>query len=191
MTAPHDLPDNSAGFDSQEVLHPEVYRALRTLAGRHMALQRKDQTLQPTVLVHEAWLRLAKRGRKWRNRGHFYAEASLAMRHILIDHARRKSRLCRGGGLLRKSSIALHELAVPESAEFILAINEGISELEKVHPQRAQIVVDRFFGGLTNAEIARSLGISERSVERHWAMAKVWLLRWIQQASTPHERTVA
>jgi RNA polymerase sigma factor (TIGR02999 family) len=191
MHKSHNSPDDFPGFDLPEVLHPDVYQELRRLAAKHMDRQFKDQTLQPTVLVHEAWLRLARHGRKWRDRGHFFATASVTMRHILIDHARRKARLCHGGGLHRVASITMHDLAAPDRTGIILLIDEGITELEKVHPERAQVVVDRFFGGMTNQEIAENLGIGARSVERHWAVAKVWLLRWIQQANRSQERTVA
>ena len=184
-------PTDLLPFDHPEMLHPEVYQELRKLAARHMDRQRKDQTLQPTILVHEAWLRLAKQGRKWRDRGHFFATASVTMRHILIDHARRKCRLRHGGGMHRISWDRMGDLAAPDQTGLILLLDEGITELEKVNPERAQVVVDRFFGGMSDREIAGSLGIGERTVERHWALAKVWLLRWIQQAGRSQARTVA
>jgi RNA polymerase sigma factor (TIGR02999 family) len=134
---------------------------------------------------------MSKQGRTWRDRGHFFASASITMRHILIDHARKKARVSHGGGLQRLSMASLNDLAAPDRPGLLLLIDEGITELERVHPERAQIVIDRFFGGMTNLEIAESLGISERGVERHWAMAKVWLLRWIQQTSLSHEQIVA
>ncbi len=183
--------DNHAGFIIPDTLHPEVYAELRKLAAQHMLRQRKDLTLQPTGLVHEAWLHLARQSRQWRDRGHFFATASITMRHILIDRTRRQARLCHGGGLQRISWIALNDLAAPNRSEMILVLDEGITELEKISPERAQVVVDRFFGGLTNLEIARRLGIGERSVERQWAMAKVWLLRWIQQATQSPEKAIA
>lgn len=191
MSKSQDSSDIHSGFLLPEVLHPDVYAELRKLAARHMVRQRKDLTLQPTGLVHEAWLHLAKQGGMWRDRSHFFASASITMRHILIDRARRKARSCHGGGLQRISWIALNDLPAPDRPDLILVLDEGITELEKVHPERAQVVVDRFFGGLTNHEIARRLGIGERSVERHWAMAKVWLLRWIQRAVQSRQQVVA
>jgi RNA polymerase sigma factor (TIGR02999 family) len=113
------------------------------------------------------------------------------MRHILIDYARRKTRLRHGGNLHRIAWENMDDFAAPNQPGMILLIDEGITELEKVHPERAQVVVARFFGGLTNQEIAESLKIGVRSVERHWAMAKVWLLRWVQQPARSQERTVA
>lgn len=183
MRKSDDSLQDTPGFDPPDVLYPDVYKELRDLAAKHMDAGRRDQTLQPTVLVHEAWLRLARQGRKWRNRNHFFATASITMRHILIDYARRKSRLRHGGGMFRITSLRLQDLAAPDPSGTLLLIDEGITELERVHPERAQVVVDRFFGGLTDEEIAQSLGISVRSVERHWAMAKVWLLRWTQKTS--------
>lgn len=165
-----------------ERMHPDVYAELRRLAGAKMAGREKDPTLQPTMLVHEAWLRLSANREGWRDKGHFLAVAATAMRHILIDHARRKSRLRHGGGLLRAATRTMGQLAAPDQDDKVLLIDEAISALEQVHPERARVVVARFFGGLTTPELAESLGLSERSVERHWAAAKVWLLRWIDSA---------
>jgi RNA polymerase sigma factor (TIGR02999 family) len=191
MSMSHDSSDNLLGFDPLEVVHSDFYKELRRLAAQHMIHRRKCQTLQPTALVHEVWLRLAKQGRKWRDRGHFFATASVTMRHILIDHARQKACRRNGGGLHQINWNTMLNVAAPDRPAIILLIDEGITELEQVQPELAHVVTDRFFGGRTNQEIAENLGISERSVERHWAMAKVWLLRWIQQATRSRERTVA
>jgi RNA polymerase sigma-70 factor, ECF subfamily len=184
-------PDNLLGFDPLEVVHADFYDELRKLASRQMIRHRKDQTLQPTALVHELWLRLARQGRKWRDRDHFLATASVTMRHILIDHARQKARVRHGGGLHQITWDTMLNLAAPDRPDILILIDEGITELEHVHPELAQVVVDRFFGGLTNQEIAQTQGLGERTVERHWALAKVWLVRWIQQATRSQERTVA
>lgn len=188
MTISQELPHNCSPIHVSDVLHTDVYKELRALAIRHMIRQHRNQTLQATVLVHEMWLRLAKQERKWRDRHHFFATASLTMRHILIDYARQKKRERHGGHLKRMTQAALEDLAATNQDDMILMIDEGITELEKVHPERARVVVDRFFGGLTNHEIAEQLGIGERSVERHWALAKVWLFRWIQQSNSPQNK---
>jgi len=162
----------------------EVYEELRRLATRRMARESQGQTLQATALVHEAWLRLSAEGDgAWRNRGHFFAAAAEAMRRILIENARRKSRLCHGGGLERMDAELMDFVAVPDREHRVLLIEEGLKELEQAHPERARVVVLKFFGGLTNEEVGQSLGLSERSVDRHWACAKVWLLRWVEEAS--------
>jgi RNA polymerase sigma factor (TIGR02999 family) len=184
MNESQHAPDPSArGPRDMEMLHPEVYQELRAIASARMAGQPSDHTMQPTVLVHEAWLRMAGRDHEWRDRSHFVAVAATAMRHILIDHARKKSRVRHGGGQLRMDTGSFQSIAAPDQNEQVLLIDEAITEMEKVDPVRAQVVVARFFGGLSNLEIAENLAIGERSVERHWAIAKVWLLRWMRENS--------
>ncbi|MCX6937744.1 MAG: ECF-type sigma factor [Verrucomicrobia bacterium] len=164
-------------------LHPELYRELRWIAARRMAGQPGNHTLQPTMLVHEAWLRLSKGEHVWLDRGHFLAAATTTMRRILIDNARRKSRQRHGGGQIAVNDGTFSGIAAPDTDERVLLIDEAITELEKVHPERAQVVIARFFADLTPQEIAGSMGIGERTVERHWAAAKVWLMRWLKQSA--------
>ncbi|HEY0946587.1 MAG TPA: ECF-type sigma factor [Opitutaceae bacterium] len=154
----------------------EIYQELRRIAASRMARQAPGHTLQPTELVHEAWLRLRDQDRSWQDRGHFLASASLTMRRILIDHARRRLSRRRPAGLSHENP---EFVATVTSSENLLLIDEGITELEQVHPVHARVVVARFFAGLTTPEIAEELEMSERSVERYWAFAKVWLMRWI------------
>jgi len=154
-----------------------VYEELRRLAAAKMANESGTQTLQPTALVHEAWLRLGGASQShWQNQGHFFGAAAEAMRRILIERARRRSRLKHGAG---KADVDISQIDLPGQApdERLLAVNEALDKLQKQHPGKAQVVLLKFFGGLTNAEAAKSLGVTERSVERQWAFAKVWLLR--------------
>lgn len=145
-----------------------------------MAGYRYGVTLQPTVLAHEAWLKLSNRDIEWKDRRQFFAAVAVTMRNILIDHARKKMRIRHGGGQIRTDTDSLNNLPNPYPDTRLLLINEGVDELAKIDTLRAQVVVARFFGGLSDREIAENLGISERTVERHWAAAKVWLFRWIQ-----------
>ncbi len=161
-------------------LLPLVYEELRHLATARMARESAGHTLQPTALVHEAWLRLVGEGdRSWKNRAYFFAAAAEAMRRILIEHARRKSRLKYGGGQERLD-IGDLELAEVSPDEKLLLVNEALEQLETQHPERARIVVLKYFGGLTNKEVAETLGIGERSVDRHWVCAKTWLYQKIK-----------
>jgi RNA polymerase sigma factor (TIGR02999 family) len=164
-----------------EDLLPLVYHELRRLAAARMAQEAAGQTLQATALVHEAWLRLVGDGeRTWENRAHFFAAAAEAMRRILIENARRKSRLKRGGNLVRMN-ISEIDLAQSTPDEKVLMIEEALERLEVEDSEKARIVVMKFFGGLTNEEVAETLGITERTVERQWAFAKAWLFRSIQE----------
>jgi RNA polymerase sigma factor (TIGR02999 family) len=167
------------GKASGELL-PLVYEELRRLAAARMAHEAAGQTLQATALVHEAWLRLVGDGeRTWQNRAHFFGAASEAMRRILIERARRKARLKHGGGQER---VDIENLDIAETTpeEKVLLINEAIQRLEAEHPERARVVVMKFFGGMTNKQVAEALGIGERTVDRHWMCAKSWLFRKIK-----------
>lgn len=165
---------------ASEDLLPLVYEELRRLAAARMAQEAAGQTLQPTALVHEAWLQLVGAGeRSWQNRAHFFGAAADAMRRILVDKARRKARLKRGGGQVRVD-LADVEIAETTPDEDVLRINEALEKLEQEDPEQARIVVLKFFGGLTNEEVAENLGIGERTVYRQWVCAKARLFRWTQ-----------
>ena len=156
-------------------LLPLVYAELRNLATARMLQESAGHTLQPTALVHEVWLRLVHEGeRSWENRAVFFAAAAEAMRRILIEHARRKSRLKHGGGQ-KRLDIADLDLAGVTPDDRMLLVNDALEQLETVHPDWARVVVLKYFGGMTNKEVAETLGIVERSVERHWGCAKLWL----------------
>ena len=169
------------GGASDDLL-PLVYDELRRLAAARMAQEMAGQTLQPTALVHEAWLRiLHDGGRVWENRGHFFGAAAEAMRRILIEGARRKSRLKRGSGQMRLN-IEDIDLAAATPDDKVLMIDEALEKLEAEDPEKARVVTLKFFGGLTNQEVAESLGVTERTVERQWAYAKAWLFRSIRKS---------
>lgn len=166
---------NRGESQASEKLLPLVYEELRKLAAARMFQESAGHTLQPTALVHEAWLRLVKDDeRTWQNRAHFFNVAAEAMRRILIEHARRKSALKHGGGQQRLNIEDL-ECAAPTPDEKMLLVDAALEELAKSHPERAKIVVMKFFGGMTNEEVADALGIGERTVYRHWECAKLWL----------------
>ena len=162
---------------SGEELLPLVYEELRRLAAAKMADEAGTQTLQPTALVHEAWLRLKGPSQPcWQNRAHFFGAAAEAMRRILIERARRRSRL-KHGARSEHVDIAGIDLPGPMQDEQLLAVNEALAQLEKEDHAKARIVLLKFFAGLTNAEVGETVGVTERSVERQWAFARVWLLR--------------
>ena len=161
-------------------LLPLVYEELRRLAAARMAHEASGHTLQATALVHEAWVRLTGGSdQRWENRAHFFAAASEAMRRILIENARRKARLKHGGNLVRLQIEAL-DLMASSSDEMILLVDEALERFQVEDPEKGKIVVMKFFGGLTNQEVAETLGVTERTVERQWAYAKAWLFRDIR-----------
>lgn len=168
---------NRGESQAAEKLLPLVYNELRNLAAARMLQESAGHTLQPTALVHEAWLRLAGDCRQnWKGRAYFFAAAAEAMRRILVEHARRKARL-KHGGKRERLNIEDLDLAEPETDEKILFVDDALEKLERSHPERARVVVLKFFGGMTNKEVADSLGIGERSVDRHWVCAKAWLFQ--------------
>ena len=164
-----------------EQLLPLVYDELRRLAARRMAQEQPGQTLQPTALVHEAWLRLVgDENPRFEGRGHFFAAAAEAMRRILIDRARQKLSLKRGA---RPERVNLDELEVAVAADddTLLAVDEAMAKLAQEDPDSAAFIQLRFYAGLTNAEAAQALGIPERTARRHWSFARAWLYRELRR----------
>ena len=160
-----------------EELLPLVYQELRKLAALKMAQQPPGQTLQATALVHEAYLKLIGGVREsWRDRQHFFRTAAEAMRHILIDRARRRLRV-RHGENLANVDIDEIEIAAPAKEEILLQLDDALAELKALSPERAEIVSLRFFAGLNEAEIASLLKVSERSVQRQWSYPEPGSLR--------------
>jgi RNA polymerase sigma factor (TIGR02999 family) len=165
-------------------LLPLVYRELRNLAAHNMASQPPGQTLQATALVHEAWLRLTgNEDARWEGRAHFFNAAAEAMRRILIDNARRKHALRHGGGQQRLDVQEIElAAAVPENE--LLAVNEAIEDLAARDPQKAELVKLRYFVGMSIAEAAQVLGVSEPTAKRWWTYARAWLFNRIQAGTT-------
>jgi len=172
---------NEAGAGNSRAsadLLPLVYEQLRALAARKMRQERPDQTLQATALVHEAYLRLVDttKVQLWESRWHFFAAAAESMRRILVDNARRRGRLKRGGELKRIDLDTL-ELTVDDPPDELIALDEALIKLAEEQPQKAQLVNLRYFGGLTHEEAAQAMGISTSAADRHWAYARAWLYR--------------
>lgn len=156
-------------------LLPLVYDELRRLAAARMSQEPPGQTLQPTALVHEAWLRLAgAKPEGWNGRGHFFGAAAEAMRRILVERARKKARV-RHGGQLERVDLGHVTVAAQDNDDTILAIHEALEKLAGQSPQKAEVVKLRYFAGMEHAEIAEALGVSEPTVRRHWAYARSWL----------------
>jgi len=165
-----------------EKLLPLVYDELRGLAASRMASESAGHTLQPTALVHEAWLRLVGSGeRRWQDRAHFFRVAAMAMRHILVDHARQKSRIKRGGNPVH-IELADINLAAASPDERVLLVDSALTRLEQLDPAGARVVTLKFFGNYTSSEIAGILGVGERTVERQWTYARARLMRLIQES---------
>lgn len=175
-----------SGGDQQALddLMPAVYEELRTLAHRSLRRERSDHTLKTTDLVHEAFLKLIDQNRvEWQNRNHFFAIAAQAMRRILINYAKMRKRLKRGGGAAKVSlddAIVLSD----ERADELIALDEALERLEKVSERRARIVECRYFGGFNIQETADILGVSARTVKREWTVARAWLYRALSNTSS-------
>jgi RNA polymerase sigma factor (TIGR02999 family) len=172
------------GGDAQaaEKLLPLVYEELRRLAAARMARESPGQTLQPTALVHEAWLRLIGSGREhWKNRGHFFGASAEAMRRILVENARRKRALCHGGDQV-KLDFEHVEVAAPAGDEELLAVDEALAKFAARDKQKAELVKLRYFVGLTREEAAEALGISIPTADRWWNFSRAWLFEEIERS---------
>jgi RNA polymerase sigma factor (TIGR02999 family) len=171
--------------DFAEELLPLVYEELRKLAAHRLDREAPGQTLEPTALVHEAYMRLVEGipGRRWDSRGHFFAAAAEAMRRILVDRARARRRLKRGGGLDR---IDLDLSTVPRepSGTNLIDLDLALSDLDREDPLCARLVALRFFAGLTQNEAAEALGLARRTADRHWAYARAWLFERLQSGES-------
>lgn len=173
---------------SAEDLLPYVYDELRMLARRYLGRERPGHTLQPTALVHEAYIRLVDQSKMdWQGRTHFFAVGARVMRHLLIDHARGKGRAKRGGD---RRKVTLADGLTPFGGleldtEDLLALNEGLDRLAELDARQARVVELRFFGGLTVPEVALVLGVSKRTVEGDWAHARAWLKRELSRKGGP------
>jgi len=175
-----ELLERGNGRAAEELL-PLVYDELRRLAAWHLANEQPGQTLQATALVHEAYIRLVgNEDPQWNGRRHFFGAAAEAMRRILVENARRKKRLKRGGDLERVDMDGL-DLPAPMPDDDLLALDEALNELAAVDPRASELVKLCFFVGLTQEQAARELGVSVSTVERTWAYARAWLFREMQR----------
>lgn len=176
--------EQGQGQAAEELL-PLVYNELRRLAAYRLSHDAPGQTLQATALVHEAWLRLVgKDDPKWNGQRHFFGAAAEAMRRILVENARRKQSLKRGGNPARVDLTEI-ELPTPMPDEDLIALDEALNHLADTHPQAAEVVKLCFFVGMTREQAAKHLEVSISTVERTWAFARAWLFRAIQKERNP------
>lgn len=171
--------DGGAAEAAGELL-PLVYQELRKLAAARLALEAAGQTLQPTALVHEAWLKLGGANHDWKSRGHFFGAAAEAMRRILIDRARKRSRQRHGAGLERINLDSV-DVAATTDDDTLLRLDEALAKLAVEDATKAELVKLRFFSGLNIPDAALALGISEATAKRHWAYARAWLYCELRQ----------
>jgi RNA polymerase sigma factor (TIGR02999 family) len=182
-----DLLDRWGRGDAEafKVLLPRVYEELRHLAARHLRAERQGHTLQPTALVHEAYLRLSGlREMRLHNRAHFYGAAANVMRRVLVDHARRHAAQKRGGAQV---ALALDDVAAPEVHVDLqlVALDEALAALAEIAPEKARVVELRYFGGLSVEETGEYLGLSAPTVKRYWAFARAWLFSRLASGPLP------
>jgi RNA polymerase sigma factor (TIGR02999 family) len=186
-----DSPSQTNGRKAASELLPFVYEELRRLAAGKLAREAPGQTLQTTALVHEAWLSLARNGDShWQNQSHFLAAAADAMRHILIDRARRKNRLRHGKGLTRVN-LEHVDLATESDDDTLLRVDEALTKFAAEDPVKAQLIKLRYFVGLSIPEAAAAMGMSESTAKRAWAYARAWLYDELKEdltRSEPKER---
>jgi RNA polymerase sigma factor (TIGR02999 family) len=162
-------------------LFPLVYDELRRLAAVHLAQERANHTLEPTALVHEAYLRLVGPGDvTWQNRAHFFGAAAQAIRRILTDHARTKGRQKRGGGQIRVPLESVEGGTEPELD--LVSLDDALNRLSELDPAKARVVELRYFAGLTLDQTAQAMGVSVATVSRHWEFARVWLRQELSRA---------
>jgi len=164
-------------------LLPLIYQELRKLAAAKLTKEKPGQTIQPTMLVHEAWLRLVDKDQppQWNGRGHFFAAAAEAMRRILVENARRKKRL-KHGGEMKQVDLDSAVAAIQSPADDLVALDEALTRLEKQWPDKARLVKLRYFAGLTIPEASEALGISTATAERSWRFSRAWLHSQLRSA---------
>jgi len=166
-----------------DALMPEVRKELHRLAAHYMAEEPAGHDLQPTALINEAYLRLVDwKNIQWADRAHFFGMAANMMRRVLVDYARSRDRLKRGGEAIQVSFTEAANVPVPQSAD-VLALDKSLRELEKIDPRKSQIVEMRFFGGLSQEETAEALNVSVATVRRDWSLSRAWLARELKKKS--------
>jgi RNA polymerase sigma factor (TIGR02999 family) len=167
---------NDGDPSAAEQLLPLVYQELRSLAAARMAQEKPGQTLQATALVHEAYIRLVdvEKAQHWDSRGHFFAAAAEAMRRILVERARNKKRLKRGGDRVR-ADLLEHDLRIDSAADEVLAVDDALNRLGQEDPLAAEVLKLKYYGGLSVDEAATALGVSRATAYRHWTYARAWV----------------